>query len=115
MVFVAVGGDYRKPDETAGTAAFLTYEAVGGGRWHATEKAPGGYRSAVVYDMLDRIWIAVGPNGTDMSGDDGRTWQPLKPLAGQPPDSARNWNALSLPFAVGPKGRIGKLARHGAK
>jgi hypothetical protein len=25
------------------------------------------------------------------------------------PDAHRNWNALSLPFVVGPKGRIGKL------
>jgi len=35
-----------------------------------------------------------------ISRDDGRTWQPL--------DNG-NWNALSLPFIVGPKGRIARL------
>jgi hypothetical protein len=53
--------------------------------------------------------IAVGPNGTDISTDDGRTWRPLKPSSKDAPDGDRDWNALSLPFAVGPKGRIGKL------
>ena len=34
----------------------------------------------------------VGPNGTDISTDDGR-----------------NWRALSLPYVIGPHGRIGVL------
>lgn len=46
------------------------------------------------------LWITVGTNGSDISRDDGRSWQPL--------DNG-NWNALSLPFVVGPHGRIGKL------
>ena len=33
----------------------------------------------------------------------------LKPTAQDTPDADKNWNALSLPFVVGPKGRIGKL------
>jgi hypothetical protein len=45
-------------------------------------------------------WITAGTNGSDISRDDGRTWQPL--------DNG-NWNALSLPFVVGPNGRIGRL------
>jgi hypothetical protein len=43
----------------------------------------------------------VGPNGTDISTDDGKNWQPLKPSPDDPPDADKNWNALSLPFAVG--------------
>ena len=43
-------------------------------------------------NMPDRS--TVGPNGTDISTDDGRYWC---------------WNALSLPLVVGPHGRIGKL------
>jgi hypothetical protein len=31
------------------------------------------------------------------------------PALHEPVDADRNWNALSLPFAVGPGGRIGKL------
>jgi photosystem II stability/assembly factor-like uncharacterized protein len=98
-VFVAVGGDYKKPDETAGTAVFRGSDGI----WHAAEVPPHGYRSAVAYDSARKSWIAVGPNGTDISADDGRTWKPL-------PDAEKNWNAVSLPLAVGSRGRIGKLA-----
>jgi hypothetical protein len=70
---------------------------------------PHGFRSAVAYDATTKTWITVGPNGTDISTDDGRNWRSLKPASIDAPDADRNWNALSLPFAVGPKGRIGKL------
>jgi hypothetical protein len=43
----------------------------------------------------------VGTNGTDVSSDDGRTWQAV---------DDGNWNAISLPFVVGPKGRIGRMS-----
>jgi photosystem II stability/assembly factor-like uncharacterized protein len=94
---VAVGGDYRRPGETAGTAA---YTSDGGEHWTAARKPPHGYRSAVAWDEKDLAWITVGSNGSDISYDDGETWQWL--------DSG-NWNALSLPWAVGPNGQIGKL------
>ena len=70
---------------------------------------PGGYRSSVAYDSTQKLWITVGPNGTDISRDDGRNWQPLKPSNQDPTDADKNWNALSLPFVVGPNGRIGRL------
>ena len=41
--------------------------------------------------------------------DDGRNWHPLKPTPTDAPDEDRNWNALSLPFVVGPHGRIATL------
>jgi photosystem II stability/assembly factor-like uncharacterized protein len=94
---IAVGGDYRKPEEAAGTAA---YTSDGGEQWSAPRKLPHGYRSAVAWDAKDKAWITVGSNGSDISYDDGVTWQWL--------DSG-NWNALSLPWAVGPNGQIGKL------
>lgn len=95
---VAVGGNYEKPAETAGTAA---YSLDGGKTWTAAAVPPHGYRSAVAYDTKLRAWIAVGTNGSDFSRDDGKTWQPL---------DDGTWNALSLPYVVGPKGRIEKLA-----
>ncbi len=57
------------------------------------------------------MWITVGPNGTDISTDDGKNWRAVRPDAArhEPADADRNWNAISLPFVVGPKGRIGKL------
>jgi hypothetical protein len=105
---VAVGGDYSKPEVASGTAAFST---DGGWTWSASATPPHGYRSAVAFDEKTKTWITVGPNGTDISTDDGRTWRALHPNLAQhePPDADRNWNALSLPFVVGPHGRIGKL------
>jgi photosystem II stability/assembly factor-like uncharacterized protein len=109
--WIAVGGDYTKPGATAGTAA---YTHDGGKTWHAALIPPHGYRSSVSWDKKDEIWITAGPNGTDFSADDGRNWYPLHPNpkkhdSSNAPDTDKNWNALSLPFAVGPKGRIGKL------
>jgi hypothetical protein len=66
-------------------------------------------RTSVAYDPQQKLWITVGPNGTDISHDDGKNWTALKPTAKDPPDADKNWNALSLPFVVGPHGRIGKL------
>jgi photosystem II stability/assembly factor-like uncharacterized protein len=104
---IAVGGDYAKPDESVGTAAFSTGD--GGWTWTAAQTPPHGFRSAVAYSAHTKTWITVGPNGTDISTDDGKNWHPLKPSPSDTPDADQNWNALSLPFVVGPKGRIGKL------
>jgi photosystem II stability/assembly factor-like uncharacterized protein len=105
---VVVGGDYQKPNDPSGTAAYTTDE---GKTWQPATSPPHGYRSAVAYEEKTKTWITVGPNGTDVSTDDGRTWRALHPdpAQHQPPDADRNWNALSLPFVVGPHGRIGKL------
>ena len=107
---IAAGGDYAKPDETAGTAAWTKDMGL---HWTASAAMPHGYRSSVAYDPAAKKWIAVGPNGTDVSTDDGKHWRPLRPAAGDTPDADRNWNALSLPYVVGPHGRIGRL-RDGA-
>jgi hypothetical protein len=94
---VAVGGDYKKPNSTEGTAA---WSSNGGPNWVRASKPPHGYRSAVQYDLHSGAWITAGPNGSDYSMDDGKTWRPL---------DDGNWNAISLPWFVGPNGRIGKL------
>ena len=103
---VAVGGDYKRPDESTRTAA---YTADGGAHWLPAENSPHGYCSAVAFDEATNIWIAVGPNGTDISTDDGKNWRAVKSKPGQPADADKHWNALSLPFVVGPSGRIAKL------
>jgi len=95
--WVAVGGDYTKPNESTGTAA---RSADGGRHWTASTVSPHGYRSAVQWSEALKAWITVGTNGSDISRDDGKTWQPL---------DDGNWNALSLPFVVGPNGRIARI------
>lgn len=96
---VAVGGDYTKPNESVGTAA---WSADGGRTWTAAAKPPHGYRSAVAWDAETKAWFAAGTNGSDISYDGGKTWERL--------DNGE-WNALSLPWVVGPHGRIAKLDR----
>ncbi|MHB1022092.1 MAG: WD40/YVTN/BNR-like repeat-containing protein [Acidobacteriaceae bacterium] len=99
---VIVGGDYTKPDQASGTAAYALPSSI---HWLAAQIPPHGYRSAVAWDGSAKAWIAVGPNGSDVSFDKGKTWKAFC----SDPGVAGNWNALSLPFVVGPKGRIGKL------
>jgi photosystem II stability/assembly factor-like uncharacterized protein len=105
-VIVASGGDYKLPDQPTRTAA---YSIDHGLTWKLAQTPPHGYRSSVAYDPTQKLWITVGPNGTDISRDEGKNWQPLKPSPQDPPDADKNWNALSLPFVVGPHGRIGRL------
>ena len=109
---MVVGGDYNNPTSAKGTAAFIPSRADGGPFYRGVTVSahpPNGYRSAVAYDPTLNTWIAVGPNGTDISADDGRNWRALRPASTDAPDADQHWNALSLPFAVGPHGRIGKL------
>ncbi len=102
---VIVGGDFKLPDDSTDTAWLLDSH----GKIALAQTPPHGYRSAVAYDSTSKTWITVGPNGTDISRDDGKNWTALKPTASDPSDSDKSWNALSLPFVVGPNGRIGKL------
>jgi len=103
---IFVGGNYANPEATMDTAAFTI---DGGMKWLPAQTPPHGFRSSAAYDPTTKTWITVGPNGTDISTDDGRNWRALKPTPADSPDADRDWNALSLPFVVGPHGRIGKL------
>lgn len=94
---IAVGGDYKQPNQRIATAA-LTFDA--GATWLEASNPPAGYRSGVGWDQKIHAWIAVGPTGSDVSYDDGKTWKQF--------DTA-GWNALSLPWAVGENGTIGML------
>ncbi|WP_344149932.1 oxidoreductase [Kribbella yunnanensis] len=75
---VAVGGDFLKPTEAV-KAASVTYD--GGRTWKLVpaDKAPKGYRSGstflppTVSRSLTTV-IAVGPSGSDVSRDGGRSW-----------------------------------------
>ncbi len=113
---IVMVGDYSRPDNAScpylitqsSSALHLPFTNY----FKKPERAqtpPHGYRSAVAYDATHKTWITVGPNGTDISTDDGKIWRALKPSPGEAPDADRDWNALSLPFVVGPHGRIGRL------
>ena len=103
---VVVGGDYHLPEQASRTSAWSSAAAA---EWSPSSSYPHGYRSSVAFDTVRKTWITVGPNGTDVSRDNGKNWTPLRPGKSDQPDADRNWNALSLPFVVGPHGRIGRL------
>ena len=89
---IAVGGDFTKPGSGA---IAITDDA--GKSWSGG--ALPGYRSAVTYLPESKLWIVTGPSGTDTSTDGGKTWTSVGP----------GFNALSIPWAVGPDGAIAKF------
>lgn len=93
-VLVAVGS-------LTGSAATSRDE---GKNWKAAATPPSAGVRAVAYSSSTRSWIAVGPNETEISTDDGQTWRP----AGAK-NTGQSWGALSLPFLVGNGGSIGRL------
>ena len=97
-----VGGDYRKPNAPSASAFVpgVPRPLIGHRKIQWSKQPPHGFRSAVAWDADAKAWIAAGTNGSDVSYDDGKTWTPL--------DNG-NWIALSLPWVVGPHGRIAKL------
>jgi len=105
---VVVGGDYTEEDNATGSFAFT---ADGGATWSTEGRtAPGGFRSAVVRSQRDGFagLLAVGPSGTDLSLDDGRTWSRI---------DGPGFHVVSLApdgsvWAAGAAGRIARLARH---
>jgi hypothetical protein len=104
-----VGGDYKQPNATSHNSVFISGLGTFTIKISEPTTPPHGYRSAVAYDAPTKTWITVGPNGTDISTDDGRNWHPLHPTGNDAPDADQHWNALSLPYAVGRHGRIGIL------
>jgi photosystem II stability/assembly factor-like uncharacterized protein len=69
---LVVGGDYAQPDNNVANAAWT---ADGGRTWHLPAVTPRGYRSGAAW--LPQQWaaaIAVGPTGSDVTWDGGRSW-----------------------------------------
>jgi photosystem II stability/assembly factor-like uncharacterized protein len=95
---VIVGGDYKDPNNRNHVAA---YSGDQGKTWKLAEQQPGGFRSAVArFD--EESFVAVGPNGEDVSEDGGAHWRHT---------DSRNLNALALSrgaWAVGPLGTIAR-------
>jgi photosystem II stability/assembly factor-like uncharacterized protein len=100
---VAVGGDYSKPADAAQNIA-VTED--GGKKWTAPEAGPSGFRSAVTYLPDQKMWIATGTSGSDVSTDKGKTWKQF---------DKDDYRAMSfiLSYAgwvVGPKGTIARFS-----
>lgn len=103
---VAVGGDYQKPEQRTGNCAVTD---DGGRTWRLVERhPPSGYRSCVAYvpRAPTPTLVAVGVSGSDMSTDDGRTWQSIGTTGYHSVSFAPN----GAGWAVGAHGRVAKFA-----
>jgi photosystem II stability/assembly factor-like uncharacterized protein len=103
---IAVGGDYSKPAEPNGNIAVTS---DGGKTWTAPAgPPPAGFRSAVAYVPDEKVWIATGTSGSDVSTNGGSAWNQF---------DASGYNALAFltaqaGWAVGPRGRIARFQLH---
>lgn len=99
---IAVGGDYKKPDETNSNAARTT---DGGATWNAIASGPGGYRSCVAFVPGTAKLIAVGQAGSDISIDGGASWKALGKEGYHSISFARSGSG----WVAGADGRIAKI------
>ena len=102
---VAVGGDYAQPARPYHAAA---YSNDAGKTWHLSAQPPGGYRSAVAVVRDGVTVVAVGPNGEDISFDQGVHWKHTDSL---------NLNSVAIldldeGWAIGPNGTIASFVNH---
>jgi photosystem II stability/assembly factor-like uncharacterized protein len=68
---IAVGGDFAVPQTAPDNAA---RSSDGGRTWTLAAGVPGEYRSGAAWTILPTVAIAVGPTGSDVTYDSGRTW-----------------------------------------
>ena len=101
-----VGGDYQN---LTGTDRNAAWTSDGGATWHpAAENPPAGFRECAVFlspgspDLL----LTVGPSGSDISRDGGRTWTVVDSIGFHAvsflTDEGTGW-------AVGSEGRIARI------
>ena len=98
---LAVGGDYTKLDQRDLNALILN-----DGESQIPEILPLGFRSGVVYWEEKHMAVTVGPSGSDVSRDEGRTWANF---------SAIGYHSVKISpqkrtvWASGSNGRVGIL------
>ena len=102
---VIVGGDYAKEAEAVDNVAITS---DGGATWTLVrERALTGFRSVVAHQPgTPGTFIAVGPLGSDLSTDDGKTWIRLD---GPGYDTFSFAKSGVVGWAAGSQGRIGQL------
>ncbi|MFJ1805805.1 MULTISPECIES: oxidoreductase [unclassified Streptomyces] len=100
---LAVGGDYRA-DQPSPRAAATTGDA--GRSWRPAATPPPAYRSGVAWLPRSRsAALAVGPTGTDLTTDAGRTWRTLDTGSYDTVDCTPDLGC----WAAGEQGRVARL------
>ncbi|MXM65500.1 oxidoreductase [Streptomyces sp. HUCO-GS316] len=102
---LAVGGDYRAEQPSPRAAART---ADGGRSWLPAAEPPPAYRSGVAWlPHSRRAALAVGPTGTDLTTDGGRTWRTVDTGSYDTVDCTADLGC----WASGEKGRVARLER----
>lgn len=99
---IFVGGDYTTPDSAPGGVAFTDR---GPGAVRTAESVPGQYRSGVSF-LAGPVAVTVGPGGSDITLDGGRTWRRFDDGAFDSVDCVHGFAC----WASGPKGRVARLS-----
>ena len=103
---IIVGGDYTENDQMQ-DHIFVTSD--GGKSWVKPEQPTRGYRETVEF-IQDSTYMAVGPNGIDISNSDGRKWSALSDEKNfHVLRKARNGELILVAGADGKVGRIRKV------
>jgi photosystem II stability/assembly factor-like uncharacterized protein len=98
-----VGGDYSKEAEAVDNAASTN----DGGQTWTLVKGIRGFRSVVAYVPGSRAsFVAIGPQGGDMTTDDGKTWMPIPDPGFDTFSFARG---KTIGWGSGARGSIGRL------
>ena len=100
---IAVGGDYT--DQSIQNTMAYTWD--GGLTWHLPETQTHQYRECVVH-YRQRIFIAVGPSGFDMTNDNGKNWQSIYSKEKDLTSMAFS-KGTRTGFVVGKRGQIFKI------
>lgn len=100
---LAVGGDYRAGQPSPKAAAV---SRDGGAVWTEAAEPPPAYRSGVTWlPYSRRAALAVGPTGTDVTSDGGRTWRTVDQGSYDTVDCAADLGC----WAAGERGRVARL------
>lgn len=99
---VVVGGNYLKDRESTNN---VLVTADGGRTWKQSERPVYGYRSGVTY-LNEKILVATGSSGTDISYDGGKNWQNISMLNLNVVQKSKRGNLVLL---AGGKGEIYQL------
>ena len=100
---LAVGGDFSVPTEAPDALALTEDRGV---TWHLVDDAPNEYRSGAAW-VNRRDAIVVGPTGSDVSLDGGRSWQRFDEGSFDTVDCVHNGAC----WASGEQGRVARLVR----
>lgn len=103
---VVVGGDFQ---EAASSKVNHCFSVNGGKEWQVPATPVGGYRECVEF-LGNRTLVAVGPAGTELSLDDGSTWNPL--VAPRGIHVVRKARTGQKTFAAGGGGLLLELIAH---